>query len=127
MVSNDCCPDFFNGQSLFRLNFTTFARTSSTEKITKVPSLPSETTPPQSSKHSNGCLRPRRSHHLTNGFPTFNILLVPTHRLLRQWLLHFPPHDLSSIRSSHQSIRDSTIKLVASLLFTLIAPCTRRG
>ena len=96
----------------------------------KDPPFPSEMAPPRSPKHSNFIhmrTKPRRSHHLTNGFPTFNILLVPTHQSLRKWLLHFPILDLSSIWSSHQSTRDSTIMLVVPPLLTLIAPCTRRG
>src|SRR4051794_32861458 len=75
--------------------------------------------PSRSSKHSNFIhmrTKPRRSHHLTNGFPTFTILLIPVHQSLRKWLLHFPTYDLSSIRSSHQSTINPTIMLVASPL-----------
>src|SRR3989442_5778393 len=96
----------------------------------KVPPFLAKMAPSRFSKHSNFIhmrTKPRRSHHLTNGFSTLNILLVPTHRLLRQWLLPFPTYDLSSIRSSHQSTRDSTTMLVVPPLLTLIAPCTRRG
>src|SRR4051794_41115524 len=114
----------------------------------KVPPFLTEMAPSRSSKHSNFIhmrTKPRRSHHLTNGFPTFQHFTgtnTPEIPPLRKWLLHFqlsnlesikpeipplskwllqfPTFDLSSIWSSHQSTGDPTTMLVASPLLTSV-------